>query len=239
MLRKPAAVGALAGALTAVAVFGGTGAFLAVAQDTSDTTAPETTAPETTAPDSTVPETTAPDSTAPETTEPETTAPDTQAPSGEDRQAQVDEWRQCMADHGVEVPEPQVDENGRPVRPERPQLDESQREALEAAKQACGPPPFGRHRHGGRAPVALTDEQRQCMADAGFPLPEPQVDENGRPVRPERPQLDESQREAFRAAAEACGLPIGGPGCGGPGMGHGRDDSDSSEPEAQGSSFRV
>ena len=37
-LRKPVGVGILAGALTAIAVFGGTGAFLAAAQDSPDTT---------------------------------------------------------------------------------------------------------------------------------------------------------------------------------------------------------
>ncbi len=45
-LRKPVVIGVIAGALTAVAVFGGTGAFLAAAQDTPGTTAqsPDTTA---------------------------------------------------------------------------------------------------------------------------------------------------------------------------------------------------
>jgi hypothetical protein len=216
MLRKPVAVGALAGALTAVTVFGGTGAFLAMAQDSPDTTTPETTAPETT--------------------------PDTEGPTAEERQAQIDEWRQCMADNGVELPEPQVDENGRRVRPERPLLDDAEREALDSAMEACGPPPFGRHHRGGRGPVALTDEQRQCMADAGFELPEPQVDENGRRVRPERPALDAEQREAFRAAAEACGLPIGGPGCDGEGKASGSTDEstpESSEPNVEGSSYSV
>jgi hypothetical protein len=216
LLRKPVAAGALAGALTAVAVFGGTGAFLAVAQDTPDTTTPETTAPD-------------------------TTVPDTQAPTDEDRQAQMDEWRQCMADNGVELPEPQVDENGRRVRPERPLLDDAERDALDKAMEACGPPPFGRHLRGGRGP-ALTDEQRQCMADAGFELPEPQVDENGRRVRPERPALDEAQREAFRAAAEACGLAIGGPGCDRPGeapSGNGESTPESTEPNVEGSSYNV
>jgi hypothetical protein len=91
--------------------------------------------------------------------------------------------------------------------------------------------------------VALTDEQRQCMADAGFELPEPQVDENGRRVRPERPRLDDSQREAFREAAEACGLELGGGfGCDDKGEAPGGDgDSvpESTEPNVEGSSFSV
>lgn len=125
-LRKPVGIGIIAGALTAVAVFGGTGAFLAAAQDTPDTTAPDTT-------------TEAPDA---------TEAPDTngqsedEAPSAEDREARRQEWRQCMADNGVDLPEPQLDENGRRVRPsERPRLDDAQHEAFKDAVDACGRPP--------------------------------------------------------------------------------------------------
>jgi hypothetical protein len=146
-LGKPVGVGIVAGVLTAVAVFGGTGAFLAAAQDGTDTTvqSPDSTVPETTAPDTTE----SPDTTpAPDTTEsPDPTpAPDESAPSDEDRQAQREEWRQCMADHGVDLPVPQLDENGRPVRPrERPQLDDAQREAFKAAAEACGFPPGLRH----------------------------------------------------------------------------------------------
>jgi hypothetical protein len=140
-LRKPVVAGVFAGVLTALAVFGGTGAFLAAAQDTDTTQSPDTTeSPDTTqSPDTTE---------APDTTEsPDSTAPsDEQAPSAEERQAETDAWRQCMADNGVTLPEPQLDENGRPERPrERPQIDESQREAFQAAIDACGPPPGRMH----------------------------------------------------------------------------------------------
>lgn len=140
-LRKPIVTGVIAGALTAVAVFGGTGAFLAAAQDTTDTTqSPDTTAPDTTAPDTTAPDTTAPDQTAPDQTAPDQTAPDQTAPD----QQSADEWRQCMADHGVDVPAPPTD-GTRPDRSQRPQLDESEREAARAAVEACGPPPGRGH----------------------------------------------------------------------------------------------
>lgn len=134
-LRKPVGVGIIAGALTALAVFGGTGAFLAAAQDTPDTTIPESESPDT-------------------TVAPETTAPsEDDAPSAEDRRARREEWRQCMADNGVDLPEPQLGENGRPVRPsERPQLDDAQREAFKSAVDVCGRPPLHRgHGPDGRA----------------------------------------------------------------------------------------
>ncbi len=123
-LRKPVVVGVIAGALTAVAVFGGTGAFLAAAQDSPDTTAQARTPPR-------------------HRTRPR--APTHQAPSGQatpapDQQDQIDAWRQCMADHGVTLPTPSSDE-GRPDRPGHMQMDESQRQAFQAAIDACGPPP--------------------------------------------------------------------------------------------------
>lgn len=145
-LRKPIAIGFLAGGLTALAVFGGTGAFLAAAQDSPDTTTE-----------------------APGTTEsPDTTEAPEDAPSAEERQAQMDEWRQCMADNGVDLPEPQLDEDGRPVRPtERPQLDESQREAFESAIDACGRPPM--HKHGGPGGRGFGGPGRGCDEDGTSP----------------------------------------------------------------------
>jgi hypothetical protein len=154
LLRKPVIVGALAGGLTAVAVFGGTGAFIAAAQDSSDTT---TVAPDTTAPDTTAPDTTAPDTTAPDTTAPDNSSPDTTAPSPDDQQAQIDQWKQCMADHGVTLPEPPQanSESGatfqRHMRPGRPLLDSADRDTVKAAIDACGPPPGGRMHHPGGA----------------------------------------------------------------------------------------
>jgi hypothetical protein len=151
-LRKPISVGFLAGGLTALAVFGGTGAFLAAAQDSPDTTAEAPDAPM--SPDTTV--------------SPDATEPPEGAPPVEERQAEMEEWRQCLADNGVELPEPQLDENGRPVKPsERPQLDESQREAFESAVDACGRPPM--HRHGGPGGRGFGGPGRGCEEEGTVP----------------------------------------------------------------------
>lgn len=57
----------------------------------------------------------------------------------------------------------------------------------------------------------LTDAQKQCLADNGVTAPQRSADGT------RTPPTDE-QRAAFRAAAEACGLPIPtGHGPGGPG----------------------
>ena len=74
--------------------------------------------------------------------------------------------------------------------------------AYAAADTTSGTSGEGGPGHFVRAP--LTDDQKQCLADHGAALPE-------RPANPEAgtrpaPPTDD-QRAAFRAAAEACGLP--------------------------------
>lgn len=125
--------------------------------------------------------------------------------------------------------------------------------------------PGAEAQHGPRHREPLSEEERAaaraCMAEKGFELPEPQLDDEGNPIRPDRSQMPErtpEEREAFRQAAEECGLPLprhhGGPhgpgrgGPGGPGQpgGPGCDEAPTdeappaedapAEPEAEGSS---
>jgi len=63
-------------------------------------------------------------------------------------------------------------------------------------------PAASAHPGGGRA--QLTDEQKSCLEEQGVVKPEPNAD--GERVRP-----TEEQREAFKAAAEACGIELRGP----------------------------
>jgi hypothetical protein len=51
----------------------------------------------------------------------------------------------------------------------------------------------------------LSDAQKQCLSDQGVTLPQPSA--SG-----ERPQLSQEQREAFRAAAQECGIELRHPG---------------------------
>ena len=113
----------------------------------------------------------------------------TQGPPG--RPALTDAQRQCLADQGVTLP-------GRPADGTRPAPPtDEQRAALRAAAEACGLPVPA---HGPRP--ALTDAQRQCLADQGVTLP-------GRPADGTRPAPPtDEERAALRAAAEACGLPV-------------------------------
>jgi hypothetical protein len=124
------------------------------------------------------------------------------------RPALTDAQRQCLADHGVTLPQrPGVDGTGR--RPSPP--TDEQRAAFRAAAEACGlpTPPAGGHRPGAGGPdgprPALTDAQRQCLADQGVTLPQRPAD-GGTDERPAPPTAE--QRDALRAAAAACGITI-------------------------------
>jgi hypothetical protein len=107
----------------------------------------------------------------------------------------TDEQRQCLADHGVTPRSRPADGAPRPV------PGQADRDALRAAAEACGLP-RPEHRGGPGAGPRLTDEQRQCLADHGVtPRSRPA---DGAP----RPVPSQADRDALRAAAEACGLPL-------------------------------
>src|SRR5687767_11398601 len=111
-----------------------------------------------------------------------------EAPSGEERRGRLtDEQRACLEEQGVQKPEP--DANGERVEP-----TDEQKAAFRAAAEACGIE-LRRGRH------QLTDEQRACLEEQGVQKPEP--DANGERVEP-----TDEQKEAFRAAAEACGIEL-------------------------------
>ncbi len=124
------------------------------------------------------------------------------------RPALTDAQKQCLADQGVTLPQrPAADGTGQ--RPSPP--TDEQRAAFRAAAEACGlpTPPAGEHRPGNGYPggprPALTDAQKQCLADQGVTLPQRPAD-GGTGERPAPPTAE--QRDAFRAAAAACGITI-------------------------------
>src|SRR5262245_54425210 len=118
------------------------------------------------------------------------------------RPALTDDQRQCLADHGVTPPTPAADGTRTPP-------TDDQRAAFRAAVEACGLPVPQGHPGPGLRP-ALTDDQRQCLADHGVTPPTPAAD--GTRSRP-----TDDQRAAFRAAAQACGVPVPSRGPGAPG----------------------
>ena len=97
----------------------------------------------------------------------------------------TDAQRSCLAQHGAPLPDP-----GPRLSPPTAQ----QIEAFKAAAKACGlPVPTGPpHR------IQLTSAQVTCLAQHGVQLPA-SGPESGPPTA--------QQIDAFRAAAQACGLP--------------------------------
>ena len=134
-----------------------------------------------------------------------TTGTDGQPGARPPHPALTDAQKQCLADHGVTLPaRPAADSTGE--RPAPPTDD--QRAAFRAAAVACGltvptGPGPGFAGPGGFRP-ALTDTQKQCLADQG--VTPPQRPTPGTGERPTPPTAE--QRAALQAAAAACGITL-------------------------------
>jgi len=108
----------------------------------------------------------------------------------------TDAQKTCLTDAGITKPA----EGTKPTQAER--------DAFKAAAQTCGITLPTRPDHAGRE-LNLTDEQKTCLTEAGITKPA----EGTKPTQ--------AERDAFKAAAEACGVtpparPSAGPGLGAP-----------------------
>jgi hypothetical protein len=112
----------------------------------------------------------------------------TGGPDGPRPHQLTDAERTCLSQHGVSLPEPGQ-------RPSSPPSD-AQRQAFAAAAKACGLP--APPDHGGQMRM-LTAAEQACLSQHGITPPQPGQ-------KPPTPPSD-AQRQAFAAAAKACGLP--------------------------------
>ena len=110
----------------------------------------------------------------------------TNASADDDPQETALKWAECMREHGVDVPDPQVDENGR-IRvtvQRRRAADGVRDEAFQSATEECGTP------FGGDGPPQLSDAERQemqetmlafasCMREHGVDMPDPDFSGGG------------------------------------------------------------
>ena len=114
-------------------------------------------------------------------------------------------FARCMREHGVDVPDPQVDENGRGFQLVRPRGNE---EKFREAQEACG-----KHLENAR-PRDIDPEQQQeireavlafarCMREHGIDMPDPQFGEGGRVTQRMGGGIDQNDPK-FREAEEAC-----------------------------------
>ena len=127
-------------------------------------------------------------------------------------------FAQCMREHGVDMPDPQVGGNGEmsfSIRAGGP--DGLDREQLQEAQEACQdlmPTGLGK-------PGDIPQEQRdamlafaQCMREHGIDMPDPQFETGGRVMiggpgeDGEGPKFDPRSDE-FQAAEDACGDLLG------------------------------
>lgn len=165
----------------------------------------------------------------PATLDPGATGADGNSGDGADNQGDSEEapfeYAECMREHGINMPDPKVGENG------ELQLDlngeGSTPEQMKAAEDACGhfledarqdAPPVDPDEVARRQDAAL--ELAKCMREKGWDFPDPEVDENGgigiavpdgaQPGTPKADQFEEDQR----ACHEEAGLDIPGEGDG-------------------------
>jgi hypothetical protein len=107
-------------------------------------------------------------------------------PSNEEFQDAALEYAQCMREHGIDMPDPEFDENGGGGvlmrRPEGADQDE-----MEAAEEECQPIMEEVAPEGGEIDPERQAEMQdrmvevaQCMREKGHDMPDPEVDENGR-----------------------------------------------------------
>ncbi len=151
-------------------------------------------------------------------------SPSPEPASSAEPQASVDPeeaslaFAQCMREHGIDMPDPQVGGNGEmsfSIRAGGP--DGLDREQLQEAQEACQdlmPTGLGK-------PGDIPQEQRdamlafaQCMREHGIDMPDPQFESGGRVMiggpgeDGEEPKFDPRSDE-FQAAEDACGELLG------------------------------
>jgi hypothetical protein len=137
-----------------------------------------------------------------------TTTTDDSAATSEERDPEVAllAYARCMREHGVDVPDPQVDGGGRATfQLVRPRGNEQK---FEAAQKACS-----EHLENAR-PRNLDPEQEQemreailafakCMREHGVDMPDPEFGEGGRGTVRMRGNINPNDPK-FREAEEAC-----------------------------------
>ena len=129
----------------------------------------------------------------------------------EDPQEAALEWARCMRERGIDVPDPQVDEDGRvEIRPGAGMRLDRQGDDFREAREACGTP------FGDAGPPQLSEEEREqmqetmlefaaCMREQGVDMPDPDFSGGGGVFRAGGPGggIDPGS-ETFQKAQDAC-----------------------------------
>jgi hypothetical protein len=153
-------------------------------------------------------------------------------PSDAEAQDAMLEYAQCMRDNGIDMPDPEFDENGGAFMatpaPEEGGPGEAE---FEAANEECQPildETMGEIEVDPEQQAEMQDQlvaMAECMRERGHDFPDPEVDSEGR-VQMRGPEPEEAESdEEFQADIEECneeagmdgegGVMIGGPAGGG------------------------
>jgi hypothetical protein len=151
--------------------------------------------------------------------------------SEEEREQELLDWVACMRDQGIDLPDPEVDADGNMRMPGMQVTGDGSGPSIEEAQEACGEIPAPPGGGGGQRDESELEDAAlayaQCMRDAGFDMPDPEVD-GGRVTFGGGPGgggggggggQNIQDDPAFQEAQEACQDVLGGPG--GPGGGSG------------------
>ena len=162
-------------------------------------------------------------------------------PTPEDREEALLEFAQCMRDHGVDMPDPQISEDGNGGILIEQQAGEGgidpESEEFQAAQEECES-----ILEDGMGAIELDPEQQaemqerllefaECMRDHGIDMPDPVFGEDGRvEIRADAPEGGGDPREDddFQAAQEECNEDGG---MFGPGVAPGSEDGSGGEDE--------
>lgn len=129
-------------------------------------------------------------------------------PSKDPEEAML-EFTECMRDHGVDMPDPEVDGSGggRVITMEGNMMDN---ENFEEAQEACEPLMEAAVGDIERDPEREAEmreqmlEYAQCMRDHGIDMPDPTFNDNGGVEMQMGGEGEEIDEEAMEAANEAC-----------------------------------
>ncbi len=170
------------------------------------------------------------------------------------------EYAQCMREHGVDMPDPQMDDSGAGVivMSGTASVDDvptgtgviGPDPAFDAAFEACQPIMDAVVGDVEIDPEVLAEQREQmldfaqCMRDHGIDMPDPVFDDNGGisvqvggPGEPGDGAASGPSDDDWQAANEACGELLGGPGI--PSIAVGTEDPDDGNPDGGASSGIV
>ena len=145
---------------------------------------------------------------------------DSEARSADDKRMDAAlEWAACMRKNGANVPDPQIDSNGRVrIGPDPDDANPPSPAVMAEAGKTCDD--YLKEMVAGAGQKPSPEQQAQmerealkfarCMREHGIEMPDPQVGGEGGGIAVTL-DPDQMNTPAFKRAEKACGTPLGGP----------------------------